>query len=185
VPERMSVSVQACAPATAGLRRIDLLPTCALTPQAARAFFCSIAITSLMIAMPFVVSGYWPVLPFAGLELAVLGWALCVSLRRRHYTQTVEIADAEVTVTTRDRRGYQRMLFSRHWAKVTLRSPNGGRPGRLLIESHGRACEVGAFLTDDERRAVWQRLRPLIGRASESPPLCADPGAGRGAGDRR
>jgi uncharacterized membrane protein len=184
VPDGIAVFVEASTPAAADVRRIELLPACSLTPRAARLFFCSVAVTSLTIAMAFVISGYWPVLPFAGVELVVLGWALCVSLRRRHYSQTVEIGDAEVTITTCDQRGDRRMLFSRHWARVTLRGPDGWQPSRLLIESHGRACEVGGFLTDAERRAVWQRLRTLIGRASESPPLCASPGALHGGGRR-
>lgn len=138
-------------------------------------FFASVAVTPLLVGALFVSRGLWPVLPFAGLELALLGWALRASLRRRDATQTVEITDTEVAVTTRDRGREQQILFSRHWARVTLRAHRGWQPSRLLIESHGRNCEVGAFLTEEERRALALRLRALIGRMSDSPPL-APPG---------
>jgi uncharacterized membrane protein len=42
---------------------------------------------------------------------------------------------------------------------------------RLTIESHGRACEVGRFLTDDERLRLAARLERLVGKTSESPVL--------------
>jgi uncharacterized membrane protein len=42
---------------------------------------------------------------------------------------------------------------------------------RLVIESHGRSCEIGNFLNEQERRGLSQRLARLIGRINESPPL--------------
>ncbi len=151
--------------------RIELLPNCALNRETATIFFLSVAVTPLLIGALFVARGLWPVLPFAGLELGLLAWALRASLRRRHATQTVDISEAEVAITTRGDAGEQRILFSRHWAKVTLRGYRGWQPSRLLIESHGRSCEVGTFLTEDERRALAKRLRTLIGPTCESPPL--------------
>jgi uncharacterized membrane protein len=154
-------------------RRIELLPNCSLTPRQARLFFATVAVTSLSVAGFFVASGYWPVLPFAGLELALLGYALAASQRRRHYVQTVDIDETHITVTTRGPGGARENQFSRHWAEVKLHGPQGWQPSRLLIESHGRACEIGAFLTEEERRALSRRLMALVGRTGNAPPLAA------------
>jgi uncharacterized membrane protein len=153
------------------LRRIDLLPNCSLTPGGALFFFAGIAAVSLTVAGFFVLSGFWPVLPFAGLELGLLGWALASSLKRRHWTQTIEIDAARVVVETRGPRGTERHEYPRHWASVKLSSPPGWYPARLLLGSHGRMIEVGAFLTEEERRRLHDRLRALIGRTNESPGL--------------
>lgn len=150
---------------------IELLPNCSLSIRQALLFFASIALASLTFATFFVLQGLWPVLPFAGLELAVLGWALWASLRRRNWTQSILISDADVEIVTRGREGERRIVFSRHWASVTLRGPRSWHPTRLYVESHGRACEVGSFLTDEERRHLWQRLGELIGRTAQTPPL--------------
>jgi uncharacterized membrane protein len=40
-----------------------------------------------------------------------------------------------------------------------------------MIESHGRAREVGRFLTEAERRALAARLKTLVGNVDESPSL--------------
>lgn len=160
-------------PPRSAFSRIDLLPNCSLTPAGALFFFATVAVSSLTFASFFVVQGLWPVLPFAGLELALLGWALWATLRRRHWTQTITVTDDDVEIVTRGREGERRIVFARHWASVKLRGPHGGRPGRLLVESHGQACEVGSFLVEEERRALARRLSALIGKTSESPPLPA------------
>lgn len=164
------------APPSTGFSRIELLPNCSLTVPAALLFFGAVALASLTFAMFFVLQGLWPVLPWAGAELALLGWALWASMRRRHWTQTITVTDRDVEVTTRGPEGERRIVFSRHWASVKLRAPQGWHPSRLLLESHGRACEVGSFLTEEERRALHRRLGELIGPRADSPPLGAESG---------
>ena len=131
-----------------------------------------LALELFSIAGTLAVFGMWPILPFAGLEMLVLGWALRVSLRRRHYSQTILLSDDLITVETRSDAGSQRFEFPRHWARVKLRHADTRlHPSRLTIESHGRWCEIGGFLTEEERRALARRLMRSVGRVNESPPL--------------
>src|SRR5712672_2794187 len=129
--------------------------------------FVSFGVAGLMAAQ-----GFWPVLPFAGLEMALLGWALKVSMARRHYRQTITVTESDVSVELRDQQHSVRHVFPRHWAQVKLRRPASRlHPSRLTIESHGRQCELGSFLTEAERRGLAVRLQRLIGRVNESPSL--------------
>jgi uncharacterized membrane protein len=119
--------------------------------------------------------GFWPVLPFWALEMLALGLALHVNMQRRRYTQTVTITESWISLVTRTRHGEAKQEFARHWAKVRLRTPRARRyPTRLMIESSGRACEVGSFLTEEERGRLAVRLRNLVGGINESPPLDSD-----------
>jgi len=125
--------------------------------------------------MFFVLHGFWPVLPFWALEMLALGLALHASMRRAKYTQTVLITDSQISLVTRSRRGAQKQEFARHWAKVRLRSPQRRHgTSQLTIESHGRAYEVGSFLTEEDRCRLAERLRYLVGGMNESPPLEID-----------
>jgi uncharacterized membrane protein len=153
-------------------QRIELAPNCSLTPGGAKLFFGGTCLFSLAFAMLFVVQGFWPVLPFWALEMLALGLALRASMRRRRYTQTLLITDSKVSLVTRSRGGDTKQEFARHWAKVRLRSPRTRLyPSRLTIESSGLACEVGSFLTEEERCLLAKRLRGLVGGMNESPPL--------------
>jgi uncharacterized membrane protein len=151
--------------------RIEIAPHCSLSVRGAGWFFASLALPTFALAGALTFLGYWPILPFAGLEMAVLGWALKVSLERRHHRQIVTVAESDVRVSSRDREEFSEVVFPRHWAQVKLRRPASGlHPSCLTIESHGRRCEVGSFLTEQERHGLATRLGRLIGPINESPP---------------
>jgi uncharacterized membrane protein len=155
-----------------GILTIRLAPNCSLSPRGAVAFFGLICAVSFTIATTLAIKGLWPVFPFAGLEMLVLGWALTASLRRRHYSQTITLSEDCVAVETRFQGSREQIEFPRHWAQVKLRHADTRlHPSRLTIESHGRSYEVGSFLTEEERRALAARLTRSVGRINESPPL--------------
>jgi uncharacterized membrane protein len=158
--------------------RIELAPNCSLTPQGARLFVGSLAALTFAVAGFFALQGFWPVLPFAGLEIGLLAWAVHTSMRRGSEREVIVVSDADVVIERQAPSGSRRTVFPRHWARVTLRDPQQARyPSRLTIESHGRACEVGRFLTEDERRSLAARLVQLVGKTSESPALVPRAGA--------
>ena len=137
--------------------------------------FVSTCLFSMGFALFFVFRGFWPVLPFAALEMLALGLALQASMRRGNYSQTVLITDSQISLVTRSRHGAQKQEFARHWAKVRLRSPPRRHgTSQLTIESRGRAYEVGSFLTEEDRCRLAARLRYLVGGMNESPPLEID-----------
>ena len=153
-------------------QRIELAPNCSLTLKGAVLFFVSTCLFSLGFALFFVFQGFWPVLPFWALEMLALGLALNASMRSAKYTQTVLITDSQISLVTRSRRGAQKQEFARHWTKVRLRSPPRRHgTSKLTIESRGRACEVGSFLTEEDRCRLAERLSYLVGGMNESPPL--------------
>ena len=152
--------------------RIEIAPHCSLTVQGATWFFASLCFATFGLAGFLALQGFWPILAFAGLEMAVLAWALRASLERRHHRETVTISDGEVRIAREHRKHSAEVVFPRHWAQVKLRRPVSGlHPSCLTIESHGRRCEVGSFLTEQERHGLASRLARLIGHTNESPAL--------------
>src|SRR4029453_6681527 len=101
-----------------------------------------------------------------------LVWALKASMRAARVSETISVNADSIRIELCDPTGSYSTVFARHWARVTLRAPHAVvHPSRLFIESHGRACEVGRFLTEDERRAFARRLKQLVGSVNESPAL--------------
>ena len=117
--------------------------------------------------------GYWPVLPFAGAEMVLLGWALKTNMARRFEREHIEVSETEVILEYTFAHGTpRRVVFPRHWAQVKIRRPKSPlHRGQLVIESHGRGHEVGKFLTEEERRHLAAELKLLIGGMNQSPAL--------------
>ena len=152
--------------------RIALVPHCSLTPAGAWTFFLATCGVSFGVAALLTLRGFWPVLVFAALEMLLLGWALYASMQRRHRVETIEITENSVAIDTCVHGAVVHTEFPRHWAQVRLRGDVSPLlPARLLIESGGRRCEIGSFLTEQERQRLAARLAPLIGAMAASPPL--------------
>ena len=168
----MVVATHAGTPARHLEHRIELSPNCSLTPVTARLFIASLALVTLPIAGYFAFQGLWPILLIAGLELALVWWAVRLSLDAGRQREIIVVSPDSVVLEQRGLGQSIRMVFPRHWATVKLRDPPVAlHPSRLVIESKGYACEVGRFLTEDERRGLAGRLGQLVGGMSESPEL--------------
>lgn len=152
------------------LTRIQVSHNCSLSPRGALVFFGVTAAGSLIVAGYFTLHGMWPILPFAGLELLVLGVALGQSMKRGGLVEVISIHSDRVTIRRYGHGEDERAEFPRHWARVELRrSPRLGHPSRLLISSHGRGFEVGSSLTEDDRSRLERRLQELIGGVGQVP----------------
>jgi uncharacterized membrane protein len=156
--------------------RIVICPNCSLSLRQAALFFAALCLFCLTVAGVLALKGMWPILPFSGLEMLLVGWALHASLARRYRAEIITLTDSDISVESRDRTRSRLTVFQRHWAQVKLRRPASRlHPSRLTIESHGRQCELGSFLTDEERYGLAMRLQRLIGRINESPSLASGP----------
>ena len=152
------------------ITRIHVSSNCSLTPREGLLFYLSIVGISLVIAGICVWRGYWPVLPFTGLELLILGVVLRISMRRGRYREVIQISDDQVIIDKIGHERRERLKFPRLWARVELSRPRRqGHPSRLLIGSHGKRCEVGESLIESDRVSLGRRLAELIGATGTLP----------------
>ena len=145
--------------------RLVIGPNASLTGRQALVFFAGMCGISLTIAGVFAGLGYWPVLPFAGLELAALAAALAVVLRRNRYREVLEFAGAQLRIEC-GRLG-EGMHLRCEWPRSSTRvwlDPGAqlGSPTRLVLACGASRLTLATCLTDAERAALAVRLRELI-----------------------
>lgn len=98
---------------------------------------------------------------FAVLELGVVTWCLRRVWFASGLGQLITLTPSQLAITSA--RGAETVQFHPYWVRVHLRDGlERGWPSRLVLRSHGREVEIGAFLNDEERRQLAQRLTELL-----------------------
>ena len=125
----------------------------------------AISLCCLGIGVLFALYGYWPVLPFAGLEVIVLGIAFYRCLSRSQLREVVTIGSEVVSVEKGRQQPQPRWECPRAWARVVLeRAPIAWYPRRLTVAFQGRRVEIGQFLNEEERGVLADELRQALQR---------------------
>lgn len=142
--------------------RVIVRPNRTLTLRSMTVLFAGLTVVVLTIGVGFALAGAWPVLPFAGLEMAVVG-AVLYRLSRHADDHDQVIVDRErITVIRRRARREWRDEFQRYWTKVTLERRRGWYPSQLKVGSHGRFVVIAADVNEEERESLSATLNNFL-----------------------
>ena len=129
-------------------------------------WYLLVSMIALGIGIYFFSIGLTLVLPFSGLEVLALGFALYISAWRSNEKQVIRISSDLVEIETGFLAPVKCRNFHRGWTRVILEPPpHPWYPSRLVIGSHGSHVEIGAFLNEQERQGFAIELK----RALSSP----------------
>jgi uncharacterized membrane protein len=117
----------------------------------------------LGVGLVFAWHGFWPVLPFAGLEILVLGAAFYRCLSRSQIREVVTITRDTVAVDRGRKRPEEHWECPRAWARINMeRAPIAWYPSRLSVAFQGRQIEIGRFLSEMERQQLAVELQGMV-----------------------
>lgn len=138
-------------------------PNRSLTVRQAVQIYAVITLCCLGIAVFYAMHGYWPILPFAGLEVLVLGVAFYLTLRRSGMREVVSVEGEVVKVEKGRETPQESWECPRAWAQVRLERPRiDWYPSRLAILFQGKQVEIGRFLNEMERQELAYELQQAI-----------------------
>lgn len=119
--------------------------------------FGAFAMTALVVCAFAAAIGAWPVMPFAGLELAGLALAFRVLSRHDGDFERLEVGDDEIRWEARDAERHTCFVAHRPWARVERR--DRGSRCTLCLAYAGRRVPLGRLLSDEGRRSLAESLR--------------------------
>lgn len=141
---------------------------CALSPRQLALFYATLVALSFLIGTGFALSGAWLVLPFAGIEMLVLGLALLKygqsALDREHIVLDREALCVEVVQAGCRRRE----RFNPHWVRIEAEGSVGARPLRVWLGEGGRRVAVGQFVGEVQRAVFVQELNHALASVRSS-----------------
>lgn len=145
--------------------QIVIGPNASLSVPQALWVMAGISTVSLLVAVGFALMGFWPILPFAGLELAALGAALRVSLKRNQYREVLTFEGQRVLVGFGwiGRGAAAQIDWPRAFTRVGLeRGATRNSPSKVVLMNSGQRLYLGRCLTDAEREQLYLRIKSLL-----------------------
>jgi uncharacterized membrane protein len=132
-----------------------------------RGFAAFLLITFALITLPLLAvlgsAVLWGLLPFLMAALGGIWWALEHSYRTARLSEVLTIAPDEVhLVRTNPRGDTQEWDCNRYWAKVEIHPGGGPVEHYITLKGAGREVELGAFLSEDERKALFGELTDAL-----------------------
>ncbi|MFW8594965.1 DUF2244 domain-containing protein [Cribrihabitans neustonicus] len=146
-------------------RELHLWPHQSLPPQGYVRFLgatAALACVPLMAVLGSVV--LWGLLPFVLLALFGMKFALDQSRRDRQILEVLTLSPREARLERSTARGTQNWQCNRYWATVELYRDNGPVPNYVTLKGCGREVEIGAFLCEEERLALYEDLKAAFAR---------------------
>jgi len=146
-----------------------LRPNRSLSARGLGVAFAVLATTGIAVAGASAGQGNWFAPVFAVPELLIVGVCLRLAWRRLDRQERIVLAGEGVVVE----REPAPARFDPYWVRVERRAGDWPGEARLVLTSHGRAVEIGAFLGEDERGALERDLRRALA-ALKAAGRCAD-----------
>ena len=130
----------------------------------AKGFVTFMGSTLFLVAIPLVaVLGtptLWVLLGFVGLAIGGVWYAIHRNQTDGTQSETLTIAPERVDLIHRDARGpEQRWSANPYWVTVHLHQGDKPVAKYLTLKGGGREVELGAFLTPEEREALYEDLK--------------------------
>ena len=144
---------------------IEVWPYNSLKPKG---FVLFLGLTFVLISFPlFNVLGttvFWGLLPFLLAAFIGVWFALRRSLNDRQILEQLTLTKEQIALIRQNPTGeHKRWVCSTYWAKLKIYETEGPVPHYITLTGNGKEVELGAFLSEDERKALYGELEQMLG----------------------
>jgi uncharacterized membrane protein len=136
---------------------------CSISPQALAVLLALTAGFAFAIGIVFALYGAWPILPFAGLEIAALAAAFYLNGRHAADYERIALEAGLLVVEVRDGERLATHRFNPQW--VRLEASETPWDVRLALRSQGRELEIGRHLDAPGRERLAREVRRRLAQA--------------------
>ena len=101
----------------------------------------------------------WGLLPFFALAMGGTWYAIHRSRWKAHVLEILTLTEDRARLVRHNPGGdLQEWDCNRYWAQARMHPKGGPVPNYVTLKGGGREVEIGAFLSEDERRALYDDL---------------------------
>jgi uncharacterized membrane protein len=129
---------------------------CSISPAGLAGVFVALAVVVLAIGTGFAIAGAWLVLPFAGLEVLLLGVAYLLYARRAADYERIELDGGRLTVEVAEAQTTWRYEMEARRARVCVESE------RVVLRGAREELELGRHLDAHSRAEFAAELQKRL-----------------------
>ena len=124
--------------------------------------------TYLSVNLTIICGALWGLLPFLVLAVAGVWFALQRSYHSGQLREELQIDRDHVHLTRVNPRGdTQTWDCNSHWARAYLHPTEGPVPNYITLRGKGREVELGAFLSEEERKTLYGEVQSALSAARQ------------------
>ena len=129
---------------------------CSISPAGLACVFAALAVAVLAIGVGFALAGAWLILPFAGLEVLLLGGAFVLQARHATDFERIELDRDRLRIEVVEAQRVARYELDARRARI------GVEGVRVLLRDAGEELEVGRHLDAETRIAFAAELKKRL-----------------------
>ena len=146
------------------IKIIEVWPYNSLKPKG---FVLFLGSTFFLISLPLLnvlgTAVFWGILPFLLMAFVGVWFALRRSLNDRQILEQLTLSQEEIALIRQNPTGeHKRWVCSPYWAKLKIYETEGPVANYITLTGNGREVELGAFLSEDERKTLYEELEQLL-----------------------
>ena len=135
---------------------LTLKRNCSISPSGLACVFAALALAVLAIGTGFAIAGAWLILPFAGLEVLLLGGAFVLQARHATDYERIALERGQLVVEVVD--GQQRARYELDARRVRVDMEGA----RVVVRGPREALELGRHLDERSRMAFGAELKKRL-----------------------
>ncbi len=146
------------------IRILELWPHNSLPKKGFASFIMT---TFILILLPLLsLSGtlvFWGLLPFLMLAIWAVWTAIQHSYKRNKIYECLSFGKQTLDLERTNPKGNtQNWSCEGYWSRASIYTREGPVPFYVTLSGNGREVEIGAFLSEDERKSLYEELRREI-----------------------
>ncbi len=132
---------------------LTLRRNCSISPSGLACVFLALAVVVLLIGTGFAIAGAWLILPFAGLEVLLLGGAFMLQARHATDYERIALESGRLRVEVAQGRRFERHELDARRVRVEVQG------ARLLVRNTLEVLELGRHLDEASRKLFGAELK--------------------------
>jgi len=135
---------------------LTLKRNCSISPSGLACVFAALALAVLTIGTGFAIAGAWLILPFAGLEVLLLGGAFVLQARHATDYERIALERGQLRVEVAEGRRLARYELDARRVRVDVEG------SRVVLRGPREALELGRHLDEQSRIAFGAELKKRL-----------------------